>query len=110
MTIYIESLEIIAIIGILESERVSPQRVIVDIKIDYSYKNNKFINYAEVISMVENMIIKEKYKLLEDALISIQKQIIKKYSKINELHIKIYKPDIIDNATVALSLEYFSYS
>ncbi len=110
MTIYIEKLEITAIIGILEAERINPQKVVVDMRIDYSYKGDKFINYAEIISIVENMIKKNRYKLLEDALIDIQKNIIKKYSIINELYIKIYKPDIIDNATVALSLEYFNYN
>ena len=48
MKILIENLTFFAIIGILENERITPQQVIVDCIIDYSYSKNNFINYAEV--------------------------------------------------------------
>jgi len=108
MTIHIEKLEILAIIGILDFERITPQRVVIDAHIDYYYEENQFINYAEVISIIEAMIISKKYQLLEDALNDIQQKIIQRYSQILKLNIKISKPDIIKNATVALSVEYFS--
>ena len=107
MTIHIERLEISAIIGILDFERIKKQTVIVDAHIDYYYKENQFINYAEVISIIETMIISKQYQLLEDALSDIQQKIVQRYSQISKLHLKIAKPDIIKNATVALSLEYF---
>jgi len=108
MTIHIEELEIVAILGILDFERIKKQRIIVDTHIDYYYKENQFINYAEVISMIETMIISNKYKLLEDALNDISKKILEHYPQIIKLKLKISKPDIIKNARVALSLEYFS--
>ena len=108
MTVHIEKLEISAIIGILDFERIKTQTVIVDVRIDYGYKENQFINYVEVISIIETMIISKKYQLLEDALNDIQQKIVKRYSQIIKLNLKISKPDIIKNATVALSLEYFS--
>ena len=108
MTIHIEKLEILAIIGILDFERITPQRVVIDAHIDYYYEENQFINYAEVISIIEAMIISKKYQLLEDALNDIQQKILQRYSQILKLTIKISKPDIIKNATVALSVEYFS--
>jgi len=108
MTIHIEKLEIVAIIGILDFERINKQKIIVDARIDYYYQENQFINYAEVISIIETMIISKKYKLLEDALNDITKKIIEHYSQIIKLNLKISKPNIIKNARVALSLEYFS--
>ena len=108
MTIHIEELEISAIIGILDFERITTQTVIVDAHIDYYYKENQFINYAEVISIIETMIVSKQYQLLEDALSDIQQKIVQRYSQIIKLNLKISKPNIIKNATVALSLEYFS--
>ena len=106
MTIHIEELEIVAIIGILHFERVQTQRVIVDVTLDYHYSENQFISYVEIISIIETMIIDKEYRLLEDALSDIQKKILKNYSQISRLNIKISKPDIIKNANVALSLEW----
>jgi dihydroneopterin aldolase len=107
MTIHIEKLKISAIIGILDFERIKTQTVIVDARIEYEYQENQFINYSEVISIIETMIISKEYQLLEDALSDIQQKIVRRYSQINKLHLKISKPNIIKNATVALSVEYF---
>jgi dihydroneopterin aldolase len=107
MTIHIEKLKISAIIGILDFERIKTQTVIVDARIEYEYQENQFINYAEVISIIETMIISKEYQLLEDALSDIQQKIVRRYSQINKLHLKISKPNIIKNATVALTVEYF---
>jgi len=108
MTIHIEQLEILAIIGILDFERVEPQKVVVDLSIKYPYKKDRFINYAEVIDLIQKMIIEKKYELLEDALNEIQCSIVEKYPQIINLKLKISKPNIIKNANVALSLEWFS--
>ena len=107
-TIHIENLEISAIIGILDFERIQTQKVIVDATIIYFYKEQNFINYAEVIELIELSIIKEKYALLEDALKDIQEKIHLKYKQIIELNLKISKPDIIKNANVALSSKWLS--
>jgi dihydroneopterin aldolase len=108
MTIHIESLEILAIIGILDFERVTPQQINIDAEIEYFYKSTLFINYANVISLIEKMIIEKKYTLLEDALIDIQTQIINQYPQVIKLNLKITKPNIIKNAQVALSFKYLS--
>jgi len=105
MTIHIEKLEIVAIIGILDFERVQTQRVIVDLTLDYNYSEKIFISYVEIISIIETMIIDKKYKLLEDALNDIQEKIFENYPQISRLNLKISKPDIIKNAIVALSIE-----
>ena len=104
MTIYIETLKISAIIGILDFERITPQDIVVDATIDYCYKNSDFINYAEVIALIETEIIEKKYELLEDALTDISKLLTNNYSQIKKMYLKISKPSIISNAKVALSI------
>ncbi len=104
MTIHIEALTFLTIIGILNFERTTPQKVIVNAQIDYCYKKNSFINYAEIITLIENRFTQEKYELLEDALEDITDNIIKKYSETKQIHLKVTKPDIISNAEVSLSI------
>ena len=104
MTIHIDALKFSAIIGLLDFERITAQDVIVDATIDYCYKNSNFINYAEVIAIIEAEIIEKKYELLEDALADITKLLIVKYPQIKEIALKISKPNIIPNAEVALSM------
>ena len=108
MTIHIEALTIQAIIGILNFERTSPQKIVIEVKIDYFYQKEAFINYAEVITLIETLIFEKKYKLLEEALEDIKSKILHNYSTIKHLYIKISKPNIIKNANVALSLKWFS--
>ena len=103
MTIHIEGLEFESIIGLLPHERITSQRVIVDIDIEYSYVEGLFINYADVASSVESHIVSSRYKLLEDALLGIQEMLIASYSHIETLALKITKPDILTNCTVSLS-------
>lgn len=106
MTIEIEALSIEAIIGILDFERVTPQRVSIDIRASYEYRDEKFINYADIISLVEGEMISKKFELLEEALLALKSTISSSYPDIDRLHIKISKLEIIDNATVSLSDEW----
>ena len=103
MTIHIESLAFEAIIGLLPHERITKQRVVVDIEIEYSYVEGLFINYAEVASSVETHLVSSEYELLEDALYGLQEMILSHYHTITRLSIKISKPDIMPNCIVALS-------
>jgi dihydroneopterin aldolase len=104
MTIHIDALTFSTIIGILDFERTTPQEVIVDATIDYCYIDSNFINYAEVIATIEDEITKKKYELLEDALTDITDILLKQYSQIKQIYLKITKPNIIPNAKVSLSL------
>jgi len=104
MTIHIDTLTFSTIIGILDFERIIPQDVIIDATIDYCYQKNSFINYAEVITLIEKRIIQEKYELLEDALTDLSNILLKKYTQIKKIDLKITKPDIIKNAKVSLSI------
>ena len=106
MRIHIEELSINTIIGILDFERTLKQTVIVEIRIDYDYSDKSFIDYSIVINRVETMLNSKEYGLLEDAIEDIGSSLISDYPQINRLYLKISKPDIIKNASVALSKEW----
>ena len=108
MTIHIEELTFECIVGILDFERITPQTVIINLQIDYTYTNNFFINYVEVIHLIENDMIHKKYKLLETALNELEKKLLSTYPNIQSFNLKITKPKIIDNAKVALSKNFLS--
>jgi len=103
MKIHIESLSLSCIIGLLPFERETKQRVIVDIEIEYSYTQDIFINYADVSTLVKSHLIESKYLLLEDALLGIKKMLLLTYTNIENLYLKLSKPDILSDCTVALS-------
>ncbi len=106
MTIHIEELTLDTIIGILDFERNSKQKVVIETKINYNYSNNHFINYATVIEEIEKCLYQREYELLEEALSDISSVLLRNYSQIESLYLKISKPDIIKNATVSLSNEW----
>jgi len=106
MTIHIEALTFDAIIGILDFEREHPQRVVVDLQLSYDYSENAFIDYADLCDMIETKIKTERYRLLEEALADLEALLIADYPHIESLSLKIAKPDIITNATVALSAQW----
>jgi dihydroneopterin aldolase len=106
MTIYIESLSIDTIIGILNFERNSKQKVLIDVRIEYDYREENFIDYSKVAEKIEYMLEDRKYGLLEEAIADIGGSLISDYPQIEKLYIKISKPDIIKNASVAVSKEW----
>ena len=105
MTIHIKQLSFEAIIGLLEFERHTPQRIIIDLQAHYNYdaKDNFFIDYAQLAELIKEIMFKGKFELIESALLALESQIIQKYSKIRELEIKITKPDILNDCQVAIS-------
>ncbi|MEA3521553.1 MAG: dihydroneopterin aldolase [Campylobacterota bacterium] len=108
MQIHIEELDFKCIVGLLDFERVTLQRVRVTCKLDYTYKKNTFINYAEVAQSITAQMKKEKFELLESALEHLSQYLKYHYPQIEKLYIKITKPDILDNAVVSVS-EIYNY-
>ena len=108
MTIYIEDLKFQCIIGILDFERVKPQDVILNIKINYDYTDT-FINYAEVSDLIQKEMIKNKFSLIEDALSYLSKNLKEKFQLINTLDLKITKPSILPNCRVSVG-DFYSFN
>lgn len=102
MKIEISDLTFKCIIGILDFERIKKQKVIVNISFEYNFSKDLFINYAEISQLVKDTIKKEKFLLLEDAILHLENLINTSY-QISNLYIKISKPNILKNCIVSLS-------
>jgi len=102
VTIHIENLKFKCIIGILDFERDEPQDIIINLNIDYDYKD-KFINYAEITKIIKKEMIKNKFLLIEDALIKISAKLKKDFPLIKTLDLKITKPSILPDTQVSVS-------
>lgn len=103
MKIEIKGLTLNTIIGILPSEKESPQRLIIDITIDYEYTED-YIDYAKLVSFVSNFFKNNSYGLLEDAILSLKKSLYICFPLIDTLQITLTKPDILKNCLVSISL------
>ena len=103
MTIHIEALTFNVIIGLLDFEREKPQRVIIDVKALYAYNDNNFIDYADIVLLIQLHLKEKRYKLLENALLGLKETIYTSYPQLQNLSIKISKPDILTACSVALS-------
>ncbi len=102
MTINIDALAFECIIGILDFERHTPQKVLVDTKITYTY-NNKFIDYAQVAEHIKTAMKKYQFKLIEEALISLQNSLKYEFPQIKSLSLTISKPDILPDCRVSVT-------
>lgn len=103
MLIHIDTLDFETIIGLLDFERDRPQRVIVDLEASYDYTNENFINYADMVFLIQSELREKKYELLEEALLGLKNRLYTSYPQLKTLKIKISKPDILPECSVALS-------
>lgn len=103
MTISIEALTFDVIIGLLDFERERAQRVIIDLEATYEYNDNVFIDYADMVLLIQKELKEKRYELLEEALIGLKEILNARYPQIQTLFIKISKPDILPQCTVSLS-------
>ena len=106
MTIHIESLQFDTIIGLLDFERTTPQRIIIEVELSYQYTPSSFINYADLSNLIEEHIKLKQYELLEEALLGLKTMIDRSYNSVETLKLKIIKPDILDNCSVGLSQKW----
>ncbi len=107
MTIHIHELEIDVIIGILEHERDTTQRLLIDIKASYNYtQEDSFLDYAKMVNIVTNELQTKQYGLLENALIGLKNRIYHEFSQLDMLFIKLTKPDILSNCHVGVSQKW----
>ncbi len=102
MKIEISHFSFKCIVGILDFERIRKQKVIVNISFEYNFSKDLFIDYSEISNLVKSTMKKEKFLLLEDAILYLEKLLNNSY-KISNLQIKISKPDILKNCIVSLS-------
>lgn len=102
MTIHIEALTFETIIGLLDFERTTLQRIEVNLELAYHYEE-RFINYADITALIKTDLQQQQYLLLEEALQGLKETLCSTYPQINTLWIKLTKPDILPDCQVSLS-------
>ena len=102
MKIEISDLTFKCIIGILDFERIKKQKVVVNLSFEYNFSKDLFIDYSEISNLVKSTMKKEKFLLLEDAILHLENLLTNSY-KISNLYIKISKPNILKDCIVSLS-------
>ena len=102
MKIEISDLTFKCIIGILDFERIKKQRVIINISFEYDFSKDLFIDYSEISNLIKSVMKKEKFLLLENAILHLENLLNNSY-QISNLYIKISKPNILKNCIVSLS-------
>lgn len=102
MTIHIDGLQFLCIVGILDFERTQEQTVIIDLALKYDFKDN-YIDYAVLTELIRTHMIVNKFTLLETAVLSLVDIIKTKFDNTKELYIKITKPSIMPECKVAIS-------
>ena len=102
MKIEISDLTFKCIVGILDFERIKKQKVIINISFEYNFSKDLFIDYSEISNLVKTTMKEKKFLLLEDAILHLETLLNTNYC-LNNLFIKISKPNILKNCIVSLS-------
>ncbi|GAA9388867.1 dihydroneopterin aldolase [Helicobacter pylori] len=94
------------ILGILEFERLKPQKISVNLDLFYTQLPNKtYLDYMEIQELIQKMMQENQYLLIEDALKDLSHALKTRYSEISELHLKISKLEISPNSQVGASVK-----
>ena len=99
--IIIENLTFETIIGILDFERNTPQKVVINSKILYE---GEFVDYAKVCEIIEKNMKEKKFELIEDALEFLIDKLKKEFPQIKEIFLQIKKPTILKNAEIGVEV------
>ncbi len=94
------------ILGILEFERLKPQKISVDLDLFYTQLPNKaYLDYMEIQEIIQNTMREKQYLLIEDALKDLSQILKMHYNEISELFLKISKLEISPNSQVGASVK-----
>ena len=103
MQIIIKNFEFNTIIGVLDFERVTPQKVIINCKIKYSYKET-YLDYAKVTSIIQKILTTKKFKVIEESLEYICSYLKNEFPNIKKIKIELLKPDILEDCIVGAKI------
>ncbi|EJB27798.1 dihydroneopterin aldolase [Helicobacter pylori NQ4099] len=96
------------ILGILEFERLKPQKISVNLDLFYTQLPNKsYLDYMEIQELIQKMMREKQYLLIEDALKDLSHVLKTRYSEISELYLKISKLEISPNSQVGASVKIY---
>ncbi|MBM0610973.1 FolB domain-containing protein [Helicobacter pylori] len=104
--VHVHNLVFETILGILEFERLKPQKISVDLDLFYTELPNKaYLDYMEIQEIIQNTMREKQYLLIEDALKDLSQILKTRYSGISELYLKISKLEISPNSQVGASVK-----
>ncbi|MFP6034852.1 FolB domain-containing protein [Helicobacter pylori] len=104
--VHVHNLVFETILGILEFERLKPQKISVDLDLFYTELPNKaYLDYMEIQELIQKMMQEKQYLLIEDALKDLIHVLKTRYSGISELYLKISKLEISPNSQVGASVK-----
>ncbi|MCQ2951677.1 FolB domain-containing protein [Helicobacter pylori] len=104
--VHVHNLVFETILGILEFERLKPQKISVDLDLFYTQLPNKaYLDYMEIQEIIQNTMQEKQYLLIEDALKDLIHVLKTRYSEISELFLKISKLEISPNSQVGASVK-----
>ncbi|GAA7321141.1 dihydroneopterin aldolase [Helicobacter pylori] len=105
-SVHIHNLVFETILGILEFERLKPQKISVNLDLFYTQLPNKaYLDYIKIQELIQKMMQENQYLLIEDALKDLSHALKTRYSEISELHLKISKLEISPNSQVGASVK-----
>ncbi|WP_121275889.1 FolB domain-containing protein [Helicobacter pylori] len=106
--VHIHNLVFETILGILEFERLKPQKISVNVDLFYTELPNKaYLDYMEIQEIIQNTMREKQYLLIEDALKDLSHVLKTRYSEISELYLKISKLEISPNSQVGASVKIY---
>ncbi|MCQ2689273.1 dihydroneopterin aldolase [Helicobacter pylori] len=106
--VHIHNLVFETILGILEFERLKPQKISVNVDLFYTQLPNKaYLDYMEIQEVIQKMMREKQYLLIEDALKDLSHVLKTRYSEISELYLKISKLEISPNSQVGASVKIY---
>ncbi|WQU43467.1 FolB domain-containing protein [Helicobacter pylori] len=106
--VHIHNLVFETILGILEFERLKPQKISVDLDLFYTELPNKaYLDYMEIQEIIQNTMREKQYFLIEDALKDLSQILKTRYKEITELFLKISKLEISPNSQVGASVKIY---
>ncbi|MBM0605345.1 FolB domain-containing protein [Helicobacter pylori] len=104
--VHIHNLVFETILGILEFERLKPQKISVNVNLFYTELPNKaYLDYMEIQEIIQNTMREKQYLLIEDALKDLSQILKTRYKEITELYLKISKLEISPNSQVGASVK-----
>ncbi|UOS52273.1 dihydroneopterin aldolase [Helicobacter pylori] len=106
--VHIHNLVFETILGILEFERLKPQKISVDLDLFYTELPSKaYLDYMEIQELIQKMMQEKQYLLIEDALKDLSHALKTRYKEITELYLKISKLEISPNSQVGASVKIY---
>ncbi|MGL2912560.1 FolB domain-containing protein [Helicobacter pylori] len=104
--VHIHNLVFETILGILEFERLKPQKISVNLDLFYTQLPNKaYLDYMEIQEIIQNTMREKQYLLIEDAMKDLSHVLKTRYKEITELYLKISKLEISPNSQVGASVK-----